>query len=319
MLGRRRGPRWSRVGYGIHRPVLALGDEPDDVRRRKERLADLAAWQLALPPTGRFTSLTAAEVRGWWLPPLPHDLPVFAAVERRHGHPQRRGLLVSRHEQVPEADVVGGLLLDRPADVILACARHLSQLDMVVLVDAALHLGHVTVAELEEVAATRRRGTPMLRRALALADGRSESAWETLLRLLHRVCDVPVQPQVELRDTTGSLVAVADLWLVGTRVLHEYDGHHHLARRRQRKDLRREREIGHIGWVRRGYTREDVLFAGIGILRDSDLTLGRPHRPERIRRWNALLVDSCLTPSGTQALRRRLALPGTADLRHRTG
>jgi hypothetical protein len=93
----------------------------------------------------------------------------------------------------------------------------------------------------------------MLRRALALADGRSESAWETLLRLLHVTCGVAVEPQYELFDADGTLVARVDLWVRGTNALHEYDGHHHLSRPRQRKDVARARRVGNRTWVRRGY------------------------------------------------------------------
>jgi hypothetical protein len=52
----------------------------------------LRAWQLVLPDSAAFTSLTAAEIRGWWLPQaIPH--PVFAAVPIGGPYPKRKGLL----------------------------------------------------------------------------------------------------------------------------------------------------------------------------------------------------------------------------------
>ena len=40
---------------------------------------ELAAWQLVLPRTAAFAHLTAARLRGWWLPAtISH--PVFAAM-----------------------------------------------------------------------------------------------------------------------------------------------------------------------------------------------------------------------------------------------
>ncbi|WP_238993268.1 hypothetical protein [Nocardioides caldifontis] len=84
--------------------------------------------------------------------------------------------------------------------------------------------------QLQVSAARRRRGAPSLRQALELADGRSESPWETLPRILHVACGIAVQPQYVLLDAAGDEVARADLWLEGTNALHEYDGAHRLAR-----------------------------------------------------------------------------------------
>ena len=53
------------MSHGLHRP--------DTLRE------DLSSWQMVLPSSARFTHLTGAELRGWWLPPLPVGLPVFVA------------------------------------------------------------------------------------------------------------------------------------------------------------------------------------------------------------------------------------------------
>jgi hypothetical protein len=305
--GRRRGAQWTRVSYGVHRPSHA-----DDLR------TTLGAWQLVLPPTGRFTHLTAAAHLGWWLPPVPDGVPIFVSQSRADSRPQRAGLMVFRHEDPAEPVAVDGLQLDAPEEVLLSCARHVALVDLVVLVDAALHAGVTSPASLAATAALRRRGAPLLRRAIALADGRSESAWETLLRLLHVTCGIEVEPQCRLLDGHGDEVARADLWLVGTNAIHEYDGADHLARRRQRKDLARGRRIGNVRWVRRGYTSFEVLHQAVGILRDADLSLGREHDPARVRRWHVLLAESMFTSSGQAAFLRRLKLPG-ASMDSRTG
>lgn len=289
------------MSRGLHR----LTADPDS-------LADLRAWQLALPPSGRFTHLTGALVHDWWTVPLPDDLPVFAALVDRESRPQRAGIVTTRHRELSEPCTKGGLLVDPPAEVLLACARHVSLVDLVVLVDSALHLESCTIEDLLTTAGRRRRGAPLLRRAIVLADRRSESPWETLLRLLHVTCDVAVQPQYPLLDSHGTELARADLWVEGTNALHEYDGEHHLSRPRQRKDLARARRIGNVDWLRRGYTSTEVLHQAVGILRDADLSLGRPHRIERIRRWHRLLAESVFTPSGQQRLRCRLGLTDAA-------
>lgn len=270
----------------------------------------LLAWQSVLPHTAVFTHLTDAEARGWWLPPLPEDLPVFAALPQDRPRPRRQGLVVVRHRVLPVVDHGSGVRRTLPAETLLACARDLCLLDLLVLVDCALQRGDATLGELAAGASSRRRGAPLLRRALSYADGRSESPWETLLRVLHVVCGIHVEPQYELVHD-GVLVARGDLWLAGTTTLHEYDGGDHLERLRQRKDLKRSRRLGDVEWTRRGYTREDVLHQGVGILRDADRATGRAHDPRRIRAWNALLRESCFTRAGMARLSLRLGL--TAD------
>ena len=101
-----------------------------------------------------------------------------------------------------------------PDEVILACARDLSLLDLVVLGDSALHRGLVTRETLLASSSRRRWGAARMNRAVAWMDGRSESPWESLLRVFHRVCGVPVVPQHEVFDDDGRFVARGDLWLV---------------------------------------------------------------------------------------------------------
>ncbi len=293
----RRGPRrnlqWRTVSHGLHRPVA----------QQASPHGDLDAWQLVLPQSGVFTHLTAAGVFGWWQPPLPAGLPVFASQSRDDPRPRRPGLRVARHPEPPAHILRDGLRLASPEEVLLACARDLGVLDVVVLLDAALRCGDCDLPTVVAVAQGR-PGAPVLRRAAALADPRAESPWETLLRLLHVVCDVPVVPQHELYDQ-GRFVARGDLWLEGTRVFHEYDGGDHLLRAQQRKDLRRARAVSNSNWVRRGYTAVEVVQQAHVIIRDADLSLGRPHRPERVRRWYGLLGESLFTPRGTARVLHR--------------
>src|SRR4051794_39070684 len=266
--GRRPGTSWVRVSHGLYRPRASLSDMP--------------AWQLVLPPSGRFTGLTAAELLGWSLPPLPQGLPVFASIAKQEVRRQRAGLTVFRQDNLADPVEVNGLLPAPPQEVLLSCARHLELLDLVVLVDSALHRGDCSRDELAAAATRRRRGVPRLRTALEYADRRSESAWETPLRVMHVTCDIEVEPQLTLYDELGRLLGRADLWLRGTNALHEYDGQHHLSRQQQRVDLRRARRLTNDAWIRRGYTSADLLQQAVTILRDADLSLGREHRPARI-------------------------------------
>lgn len=298
VLGHRRGPAWARVSYGLHRAADHDSDGPD-----------LEAWSLVLPEESAFTHLTAAAQFGWWLPPLPGDLPLFAAVPHRGTRPRRAGLVVGRRTQPIRSVSRQGVSLETPEEALLACARDLGLVDMVVLVDAALRMETCSSDDIRRAASLNRRGAKMLGRALGASDPRAESAWECLLRLLHEACDVPVEPQHEVFSSDGDFVARGDLWIRDTTTIHEYDGGVHRQKRRQRKDLARERRIGDTHWTRRGYTDQEVLHQAVTILRDADRSLGRPHRPERVRAWHELLTESLFTPAGTARLRRRWRLP----------
>ena len=45
-----------------------------------------------------------------------------------------------------------------------------------------------------------------------------------MLRVLHVTCEVEVEPQFTLYDEEGSFLGRADLWLLGTNAVHDYDG-----------------------------------------------------------------------------------------------
>ena len=286
VVGRRPGRGWESVTRGIHVPVGCPA---------------LYGWQLLLPADGCFTHLTAARVRGWWLPPLPEDLPVFVSMGSSDARPVRAGVHSMRLTRPAQFELIKGLRTASAPEILLACARHLGVMDLCVLIEGAVMRGDATLAGLRSHPLKQRKGAPALRAALRLADDRSESPWETLLRLMHVSFAIDVQPQYDV-IVDGQLLARGDLWLVGTRTLHEYDGAEHLAKGQQRKDLRRSRRLDRAGWTRRGFTNQDVLHRAGSILRDADAATGRPHQPERVRAWNELLRGSLFTPAGQRRL-----------------
>jgi hypothetical protein len=136
---------------------------------------------------------------------VPH--PVFVSVLRNAPHPQRQGLFVIRHPRPVDSQTINGVRVASAAEILLAAAKDLSLLDLVILGDSALHLRDCTVEELLAVAAQRRRGAPLLRTAIPLLDGRSESPWESVLRVLHVAAEVEVEPEKKLYDEWGNFVA----------------------------------------------------------------------------------------------------------------
>lgn len=283
---------WVRVSRGLYRRQLGE-DGPTST---------LLAWQLALPEDACFTHLSAAVARGWPVPPLPEGVPVFASMSNGGNRPRRPGLRVSRLARPVEFDVIDGVRVASAAEILLAAARDLGLVDLVVLIDGALRLGECTTEDLLRVAGGRAAGALNLRRTLPYADPRAESAWESLLRLLHVLCEAPVRSQWEIGPFR------ADLRILGTRRLPEYDGGKHRDPERQARDLARECELQRRGWQRYGYTWQVVLHRGQLILRDADAALGREHDPARIRVWHRALSESLFTPAGTSRLLARWTL-----------
>ena len=289
--------------YGVHRPKVV----PSAARHPPVWAEDdLSGWQLLMTDLGCFTGLTALELHGLPLPPLPEGSPVFIALAKNDPRPMRSGVHTSRHIRPVEHVVVRGLRVATLPEAFVAAARWVGLVDLVALIDAAIHLELVSVAQLEAAATTGRPGSRRLRAALPWVDGRAQSLWESLLRLLHVVCDIEVEPQWQLVDAGGVLVAEADLWVVGTNALHEFDGDEHEKAPRRVRDRRRDRRVDRQGFVRRGYTGGDVIRRAVTILEDADRSLGRPHDPTRIREWHRLLRDSLFTPAGRVAFLGRI-------------
>jgi hypothetical protein len=283
--GRIRRRQWEQLSRGLYVP----GASP---------LSDvLRGWQLVLPDSAAFTSLTAAEVRGWWLPQaIPH--PVFAAVPIGGPYPTRKGLFVSRHPEAIPTVTVGGLRSTSSAETLLAAARDLGLLDLVIMGDSALRLEHCSMNELKATAGKQRRGAPRLRSVLPLLDERSESPWESVMRVLHVAAEIEVEPQRKIYDSFGRFVARADLWLLGTRRIHEYDGDGHRDRQAHRNDLARDRRLVEIDYQRMGFTSSQLLHGGSSIIANTDRLLGRTWDPRRLARWEALLNDSLFRSTG---------------------
>lgn len=297
VLGEVRVAGHRRVSFGLYRP-LTDGDA------RAELLLDLAAWLMVLPPGAVFTHLTGAMLRGWALPKLPEQVPVFAAVREGQRRPRRPGLLCARlvSESCPE--LRHGLPVESAEEILLRAARDVGVIDLVIMIDSALRLGDIDIERMETVLDSRRPGVRQLRNAWLLANGKAESAGETVLRLFHEAIGVPVEPQVDVFDDAGLFLGRVDLLVSGSRSVHEYDGEHHRTKEQQRTDLRRGRGL-EPAYTRRGFTLDDLLNHVAATMHEIDRALGREHQNSRLRRWRALVANSMYSPSCRQRLLNR--------------
>ena len=290
-----------RVAHGLFRPCPEETDpDPDEEFRR-----DLEAWLLVLPGDARFTHVTAARLRGWQVPQLPEQVPVFAAVDARSGRPRRRGLLCSRLVGPTPPEVVTGLPVEPAEEILLRAARDLGLIDLTIMADSARRLGHVDDEAMATLLDSRRPGVRRLREAWRRSTPKAESAGETVLRLFDECMEIPVEPQVSLRDKAGNVVGVADLLVVGTNMLHEYDGAHHRDRQQQRVDLRRGRGLAQTAYDRRGFTLDDLLNHPAVLMHELDRDLGRTHRMMRLSRWRKLVRASLYSEEGRRRVMNR--------------
>ncbi len=280
-----------RVSHGLFLKIRDGLSDDDEFRR------ELRAFRLVLPPDAVFTHVTAARLLNWRLPALPEQVPVFASVqgERR---PRRPGLICSRLVRETTPHLAQGLPVDSPEEILLRAARDLGTVDLVIMIDSALQRGDLDPVAVTGVLASGRPGVGPLRAAYGLATSRCESAGETVLRLFHTAMDIPVEPQVTLRDGSGRTIGRADLLLAGTTLVHEYDGAGHRDKVQHRVDLRRERGWAGTTYVRRGFTLDDLLNHPAVVMHELDRSLDRPHLLSRLRKWRRMVDNSLYAEPG---------------------
>jgi hypothetical protein len=212
--------RWQRLRKGVYvlADLFAAADE-----RGRHLLASVAVL-LSLAPGPALSHASAGRRHGLIVPPSAGD-----DVRLTDGHQWRkgRGYRVAR-AQLPTADVVPwlGFRTTSVPRTLVDCAREWSQLDAVIAMDAALHAGLVTRAELHDavLAARHRVGIADAARAFGLSDGRAESPLETKGRLRLVASGLPPpELQVDLYDEHG-FVGRVDGWYEEAAVALEFDG-----------------------------------------------------------------------------------------------
>ncbi|WP_421741043.1 hypothetical protein [Cellulomonas sp.] len=181
---------------------------------------------------------------------LARDVPRNVVAARVHAHEWRR---VARGVYVPT---------DGPSSARAdALATSLPPLAGLVIVDAALRAG-LDRAELDAraAAASGRRGSVRGLSVLGVADGGSESAWESACRFTLVRAGLPIpHTQVPVRTRLGTFWA--DMGWPEWKVLLEYDGRTKYAGRQDEEFMREKRRHDAVveeGWRLLRVTRDDV-------------------------------------------------------------
>jgi hypothetical protein len=208
------------------------------------------AWSRLLPPGTAFGLGTAAELYGL---PTHHPPDVHVVLRAQGVLPQRRGLRV-HVRQLEEPDVVqlDGLLVTSPAQTYLDLAGMVSPAELVVVGDALLRDGHLTLEELacRLARADRVRGVVRARACAPRLSSLAMSRPESLMRYWLTTSDLPdPEIQVPVHDRWGREVAHADLGYSRWRVALEYEGRRHAERDQFGRDIDRYSLMAADGWL----------------------------------------------------------------------
>ena len=240
-----------------------VDDDPGaaDRRARRALLRRAHAYREIMPAHAFFVGRTAAVIHGI---PLHAGGPLEVAVAAPHRAPRAAGI---RSRQVSPSLVfvreVDGLPVASPASAWAMLGVELSVRELVIIGDAIVavprgpggrRVGMRSLATVDELARAasqrRRRGSPRLRRALALIRVGSSSPLESELRLDAETAGLP-EPEldVEVRDTKGQLLGISELVYREFGTIVEVEGDHHRTSRAQwNRDIDKYAAYAAQGW-----------------------------------------------------------------------
>lgn len=236
-----------------------------------------AALRPLLSEQQRFSHVTAALLHGMRMPEGWRDRRLHVSGQNADRAMRRPGVV--GHTTTLEVTPVSspfGLPLSSPVDTWAECAELMGTDDLIVMGDGLLRRRGPACAIDELATAVRRRrgrrGASRLRAALPHLRAGTDSARETMLRLLLTRAGLP-EPLVnaELRDSAGHVIAHGDLVWPDERLVVEYDGRQHAEDPAQFAiDIRR---------------LDDIAAAGFRVIRvDRDLMSSPTALAQRVRR-----------------------------------
>lgn len=229
------------------------------VDRRARHILTATAIARTWPPDVLVSHTSAALMLG---------LPLTVNPDRVHGcrraggqHRRRSGYTIHTGYADARSSWVNGVEVLEPRFVVMGVAELHGRNQAVVVGDAAVARGHVTLDELRAVAesCTHHPVHATFARAVELIDGRSESAGESRSRLLLVGLGYRVVPQVVIRDARGAFLARVDFLIEGTRVIVEFDG---MVKYVTQADLAAEKRR-ELSLLRAGYTVVRIVWSDL--------------------------------------------------------
>ncbi|MGH3494594.1 MAG: DUF559 domain-containing protein [Sciscionella sp.] len=220
-------------------------------------------------PEGAFASHQSA-ARIWRLP-IPHTAEEHVTVIGRRHRRSRPG--VTSHLAPPNWPItqVRGIPVSSPEALFVELAGELGLVDLVVVGDALVKRGLVTVEQLRKfTAASRERHAIAARRAADYVRAEVDSPQETRVRMLLVLAGLP-EPSINVKiyDVGGHLLYRYDLGYIEVKIAIEYDGSQH------RLDLDQwEHDVDRDEWSLDNGWRVIRIFSR-GIFRTPDKTIAR--------------------------------------------
>lgn len=244
-------PRWQR---------LARGQYASGALRRDVDLK-LRAAQRRLPEQAVFSGQTAAWIQGLDLDPCS---PIEATISREVPVRARAGIRLRRAFLADDdTGICRGFRVTIPLRTASDLGSRRDLVESVVTLDMALHAELVDIDSLNRWVDSHSgcHGIKRLRRAVSLAEARSESPMESRLRLELLRARLPAPcVQKELHDSAGRFLARVDLFYPDIRLVVEFDGQNH--RDRLVSDLRRQNALVAAGYEVLRFTAADLAIKG---------------------------------------------------------
>lgn len=194
---------------------------------------------LVLPKSTAFSHETAARIIGL---PLP-DFDDSVTVTREGGKVRRKAVTSYQRKLAGDVEVWKGLIVTKPLRTWRDLGASLEVPDLVAMADVLLRRSLCSVEDLQSA----KHPKPLAEAAL-LADAGSWSPRESILRVAMHRAGLPAPQLNVLIVQDGTVLGTADFLWREYRVIADYDGGHHNARRQRHQDAQTRDDYRYHGW-----------------------------------------------------------------------